>query len=142
MKKPPKNETLEEIAIRLENTRHANRLRAIKEMSARLKLLQPFVEPLKAKGVDIYPGEINTFWRSKPLRGLIGYGHLSGSSRPQQAVDALLELGFKVIKRSETAWDIDYTLAKGHLQLTLSVPAPRATAEVKQPVAAMEGSPT
>lgn len=151
MKKPPKNETLEQIAIRLENTRHANRLRAIKEMSSKLRLLQPFVEPLNAKGVDIYPSEINTFWRSKPLRGVIGYGHLSGSRRPQQAVDALLELGFKEIARKVGALDTDYTLAKGHLQLFVSVPHPRAgvpssaaqpaTAPADQAVTTTEGKP-
>lgn len=43
MKKPPKNETLEQAAIRLAHEKLAGRLADIKAMSARLRLLQPYI---------------------------------------------------------------------------------------------------
>lgn len=118
MKKPPRNETLEQRAIRQEGERHALRLREIKAMSARLKALQPYVPALEAAGVMLYAPDIRVLGRQKPLHLLDGYFNRKAV---KTTLDVLTRHGFKEIKRDEQRSYTDIVIAKGHLQIRLSL---------------------
>lgn len=126
MKKPPKNETLEQAAIRRENERHAGRLAEIKAMSARLRLLQPYVAVLKAQGIELYPEEVRAY-RSKPLHVMQGFFN---SRNVQRAIDTLKAHGFKEVEVRDNANCISTViiLGKGHLQLSFDLDKPRDAA--------------
>jgi hypothetical protein len=118
MKKPPQNETLEQAAIRLESDRHAWRLREIKAMSARLKALQTYVPALEAAGVKLHAADIKVLGRQKPLHLLDGYFN---RRQVKTTLEVLTHHGFKEIKRDEMVSYTVYIIAKGHLQIRLSL---------------------
>lgn len=121
MKKPPQNETLEQAAIRLEGERHAWRLREIKAMSARLKALQPYVPALEAAGVTLHAADIKVLGRMKPLHVLDGYFN---RRQVKTTLEVLTRHGFKEIKRDEHRSYTDIVIAKGHLQIRLTLDKP------------------
>lgn len=125
MRKPPKNETLQQAAIRLAHEKLAGRLADIKTMSARLRLLQPYVPILKAKGIEIYPGKVEFLGR-KPLRLFDGFFN---SRQVQLAIDTFKEQGFKEIEseRREYSTHTHIVLGKGHLQVCFDLDKPRTS---------------
>lgn len=118
MKQPPRNETLEQAAIRLESERHAYRLREIKAMSARLKALQPYVPALEAAGVMLYAADIKVLGSQKPLHLLDGYFN---RRKVKTTLEVLKLHGFKEIKRDDYRSYTTFVLGKGHLQISLSL---------------------
>lgn len=118
MKQPPRNETLEQAAIRLEGERHAGRLRQIKAMSARLKALQPYVPALEAAGVMLYASDIKVLGSQKPLHLMEGFFN---RSKVKTALEVLKLHGFREIKRDDYRSYTTFVLGKGHLQISLSL---------------------
>lgn len=118
MKQPPRNETLEQAAIRLESERHADRLRQIKAMSARLKALQPYVPALEAAGVMLYASDIRVLGSQKPLHLMEGFFN---RNKIKTALEVLKLHGFKEVKRDDYRSYTTFVLGKGHLQISLSL---------------------
>lgn len=125
MKKPPIKETLEQAAIRIENARHAHRLKEIKRMSFSLNALQPYVEVLEQAGVKLHPSEFS-MGHGGAVKILHGFFNRLAATK---ALTALAAQGFKEIKADDYDSYTLHTLQKGRLKVVIDVDKPRGAVQ-------------
>ena len=103
--------------IAQEERRHAYRLAEIKKMSTKLIMLEPTAKALEAKGIHLATGD--------HLDGYDGSLRLSTGifdDKNPKLYNALIDLGFKEIKRSDMTIYEQATLKKSRLQITVNIP--------------------
>lgn len=123
MRNAARKETLEEAAIRLENQRHAHRLKEIKTISKRLQDLQAYVPALKEAGVTLHADDIRVCWHKGPI------GLMQGFMDTRTALAALgvfTAHGFKEADRHQYTCYATVVVQKGNLKVRLvfDQPAP------------------
>lgn len=121
-KTTPPPATLFEAALRNEHERHASRLATLKRMQARLALLDAYMPALKAAGLHPLLGEIND-WSGKDI--YLRTTYFTAPEETQRLLDTLLAQGMKEIERRHYGPTDTVTVAKGRLQLVISVDLPR-----------------
>jgi hypothetical protein len=121
MKKPAKPETLYQAALRQEQERHDHRTKQLLQFKNRLDALTPYLEALKAAGVQIWPAEM--LFARKAITLFPGFFN---SVKTQKAMAVMTEHGFKEISRKDYGSYDSVVLAKGHVHLDFHVDKPRA----------------
>lgn len=133
-KTAPEPNNLFDACIQHEVTRHARRVAELKNMRARLKLLDEFVPALKAAGLQLLLEPL-TSWGGKSLYIRVAY--MTDPTRTQKLMDVLVANGMREVERIDHPRDFRVDLKKGRLILSMTVDkpqpapaAPVATAEV------------
>lgn len=124
--------TLYEACVQQEQARHRYRMAQLREMEARLRLLDAIVPALKAAGLSLILDRINP-WTEREL--FITANHLTSHAQSQKLLDTLEAAGMEVVSRDERFGTATVKLKKGRLKLALFVDLPR-TAPVPVPAAA------
>lgn len=101
-----------------EQHRHANRMKRIKEMETKLRMFEPFVQQLEAKGIRLTAGD-SVYVSDGALCVSSGYAFTGGDKK---LYDALIDLGFVEVKRHDyTTW-VNVHLKHGRLTCSVHVP--------------------
>lgn len=116
MRNAARKETLEEAAIRLENQRHAHRLKEIKTISKRLQDLQAYVPALEAAGVTLHAADIRVCWHKGPIELMQGFMNTRAALA---ALDVFTSHGFKEAERRQYACYATVVVQKGYLKVRL-----------------------
>lgn len=127
--------TLEELAIARADYEHKARLGTIKKVSAKLALLQPFLDPLRAAGIDLAKREFDTLDGGKSLRVRTVL-----FSKEDELHAGLLKLGFREIERKDWGGNDDLVRLKHGRALVVEINVakaqPAATANATEQVPA------
>lgn len=107
--------TLEELAIARQQLQHANRLREIKKMAAKLALLDEHLPALAERGIKMQFHNINAWDDGKVLS--VWPPHGLGDNDKLRA--ALLAIGFREIERKDNFGRTDHVLLKHGRALVL-----------------------
>lgn len=124
--------TLYEACVQQEQERHARRIAEIRDMKARLGMLDEFVPALRAAGVAPLLEPLAT-WGGKEL--YLRCCHMTEPARTQKLVDTLRAAGMREAERKNYGSYDRVILKKGRLSVSVSVDLPR-TAPVPAPVPA------
>ncbi|RJG06266.1 hypothetical protein D3870_09800 [Noviherbaspirillum cavernae] len=121
MKKPKSTapNTFLERVVEREESRHAGRRKEIKQMRSALVMAEPTIRSLEAQGLRI---ATESNWLSTCDRVLIIELVAAAGFNNPKLYNALVDLGFKEVKRYEHASFATAHLKKSRLTLSVSIP--------------------
>lgn len=131
MRKRPEPATLYDAALKHAADTLAYRQRELKAMRASLALLDELGPMLKARGFELYPSYLS--WWSSDRAISLNIGLFSSGQRCGALFDALVGLGFKVVRHENVCSWSSAVLKRGRLALRITdlppLPKPEPVAD-------------
>jgi len=117
MRKRPTPDTLYDACVQQAQEEHARRLKELKAMRASLALLDPLVPALKSRGLELYVSGMRWVPADRALDATVSY--FMARQANIKLYDALVDLGFKVIRHDNVCSWSTAILKRGRLALRI-----------------------
>jgi 6,7-dimethyl-8-ribityllumazine synthase len=117
-------------AHQAEQERHKHRVAELKDLEARLRMLDALVDALKAQGVTLHPDRLSNWPGTRDVYISAAVWDSSG----QRLYSALIAVGFVIVRRSDHSSFASVSLKHGRLSVRITVdtdvlgPAPQPEA--------------